>query len=164
MPKIGENHAYEQFFFTEGTTRRLSTLLLPFRRPLLLCTPSIAQALDREGRPYILLDRDKRFSHLSGYQRFDLRSPHLIFDDFDVIVTDPPFSNISLADFRDTVDLLVRCRPSPPPLFLCYIQSREDALLKLFAHHSLVRHPGALGYQSVSAATQARIFLYGPAL
>ena len=46
MPRVSENHAYEQFFFSDETTRRLTDLAAQFSRPLLLCTPSIAEALE----------------------------------------------------------------------------------------------------------------------
>ena len=162
MPRIREDHAHEQFFFSEGTCARLVALASQYRRPLLLCTPSIAVALDAQSRPYILLDRDRRFAHLSGYQRFDLRAPHMIFEDFDAIFVDPPFSNISLEQLAGTVDALARCAPTQPDLYLCYINTREEELLRRFGMFSLRRHPGALGYRSVKASTQARIFLYGP--
>lgn len=161
MPRVSENHAYEQFFFSDETTRRLADLAAQFTKPLLLCAPSIAEALEAHGHPYILLDRDARFAHLSGFQSFDLRRPHMVFDDFDAIITDPPFSNISIGDFRRTVDLLAQGAPAPPALFVCYISTREDALLQAFSAYRIARR-FALRYRSVSARTQDRIFLYGP--
>lgn len=162
MPRIREDHAHEQFFFSDETCQRLVKLASRYRRPLLLCTPSLAEALEARSRPYILLDRDRRFAHLRGYQRFDLRSPHLVFEDFDAIFADPPFSNISLAQLAGTVDALARCAPSRPDLYLCYINTREAELLRCFGDFPLRRYAGALGYRSVKASTQARIFLYGP--
>lgn len=161
MPRVSENHAYEQFFFSDDTTRRLADLASQYARPLLLCTPSIAEALESRGHPYLLLDRDTRFSHLSGFQPFDLRRPHMVFERFDAIFTDPPFSNVSIGDFRQTVDLLAQGAPARPALYLCYINTREAALRKAFSAYGIERlFP--LGYRSVKASTQGRIFLYGP--
>ena len=160
--RLTENHAYEQFFFSDETTARLTTLAMRYRRPLLLCTPSLAVALQAQRHPFILLDRDRRFSSLKGYERFDLRNPHMVFAKFDAIFADPPFSNVSLEAFADTVDLLAQGAPKRPDLYLCYINTREADLLKRFSDYGLARHPRALRYRSVKAATQSRIFLYGP--
>mgnify|MGYP006064169991 FL=1 len=132
--KLTENHAYEQFFFSEETTDRLVSLALPFQKPLLLCTPSLAVALAEKKRKFILLDRDRRFKKLRGYEQFDLRNPHMVFAKFDAIFADPPFSNISLEDFHRTVELLAQGAPRRPPLYLCYINTREPALLLSLIH------------------------------
>ena len=93
MPEIPEDHRFEQFFFDAATTRRLAAEAMRHRRPLLLCLPSIAEALEAAGHPYTLLDRDTRFSHLSGWQRWDLQKPELVFEDFDAILCGPDTSS-----------------------------------------------------------------------
>jgi len=162
MKDIAENHAYEQFFFSDATRARLVKIARQHRHPLLLCTPTIAQELDAVGHPYTLLDRDRRFAHLKGYERFDLRKPHMVFGSFDAIIADPPFSNVSLPDLKRTIDLLAQGTSLEPALYLCFINGQEGKLLSLFSAYRLERCPPSLGYRSVKAATQARIFLYGP--
>ena len=165
MLDLPENHRFEQFFFDAPTTARLTRIAQGYRRPLLVCLPSIAAALAEASKKprYILLDRDTRFQHLPHYQPFDLFRPHMVLEEFDAILCDPPFSNITLPQLRETLDLLARCPSRRPALYLCYIASREEALLDTFRPDGLARLPGGpLGYQSVAARTQANIFLYGP--
>ncbi len=163
MPDIPEDHRFEQFFFDSRTATRLARIAMGYRRPLLLCMPSLAERLEAAGHPYRLLDRDTRFRHLAGWQRWDLMKPELIFEDFDAILCDPPFANVTLPDLVRAIDLLAAGAPEPPALHLAYIDTRETALLHAFAHHGLRRHFGSLGYRSVKASTQARIAWYGPA-
>lgn len=162
MPEIPEDHRFEQFFFDAPTTRRLSAEAMRHRRPLLLCLPSIAEVLEAAGHPYILLDRDTRFRHLPGWRRWDLQKPELVFEDFDALLCDPPFANVTLAELVRAVDLLAAGAPSAPSVHLAYIDTREAALLEAFAHHGLTRRFGPLGYRTVKAETQARIAWYGP--
>ena len=163
MPEIPEDHRFEQFFFDAATTRRLAAEAMRHRRPLLLCLPSIAEALEAAGHPYTLLDRDTRFSHLSGWQRWDLQKPELVFEDFDAILCDPPFANVTLPELVRAVDLLAAGSARTPAVYFAYIDTREDDLLAAFAHHGLSRRFGPLGYRTVKASTQARIAWYGPA-
>ncbi len=162
MPRIPEDHRFEQFFFSAATRDYLTALAAEFTLPLMVCMPSLAEALHAQGRRHILLDRDQRFAHLPSYQRFDLHHPHMVFSPFDAIFIDPPFSNIDLPELRRTIDLLASAAPTRPPLYLCYTSTREQALLRTFAHFSLKRLRGPLGYRTVKAATQQRICLYGP--
>lgn len=159
---IREDHAHEQFFFADNSRARLVELAQQYRHPLLLCMPSVAVDLDAMGHAYTLLDRDTRFQHLRGYERFDLRRPHMVFTSFDAIFCDPPFSNLSLRDLRGVVDVLCMGTASVPDVFLCYIRTREALLLEVFAAHALHRLGSALRYQSVKPHTQDQIFLYGP--
>ena len=57
---ITEDHAYEQYFFDADTRAALLSLLGQFKKPLLLCTPSIAVDAEAAGISYLLLDRDER--------------------------------------------------------------------------------------------------------
>jgi hypothetical protein len=163
MPDIPEDHRFEQFFFDGPTTRRLAAEAMRYRRPLLLCLPSIAEALEAAGHPYRLLDRDTRFQHLAGWQRWDLQKPELVFEDFDAILCDPPFANVTLPELVRAIDLLAAGAARPPAVHLAYIDTREPSLLRAFTHHGLTRRFGPLGYRSVKAETQARIAWYGPA-
>ncbi|MEL6343454.1 MAG: hypothetical protein AAFV53_09985 [Myxococcota bacterium] len=160
MFSFTEDHRFEQFFFNTGTTARLSRIARQFRRPLLLCMPSLAKDLEDRLHPYRLLDRDRRFTNLSGYEYFDLLNPHMIFEDFDAIFVDPPFANVTLPQLRETIDLLASCPPRRPALFICYIASREAQLMETFSPYQLRRENEPLGYRTVKAATQARIRLY----
>lgn len=163
LASLREDHRFEQFFFDEATTRRLSQLARTARDPLLVCLPSIAVSLHQDGHPARLLDRDKRFSGLPRMQTFDLHAPDYVDGQHDLLMCDPPFANVTLDKLRDTLDLLVSTamKPHPQPaLALCYISSRDSALKAAFAPYDLQTVGPPLGYRSVSASTQARIRLY----
>lgn len=163
LTSLREDHRFEQFFFDDATTQRLTRLAGTVRDPLLVCLPSIALSLARSGQPARLLDRDKRFAGLPRMQRFDLQSPDYIDGQHDLLMCDPPFANVTLPRLRETLELLITTAMAPqsaPALALCYISDRDAALKKAFAHHDLQAVGPPLGYRSVSASTQARIRLY----
>ena len=162
MPAVPEDHRFEQFFFDAPTVRRLATIAMGFRRPVLLCMPSLAERLDASGHPYRLLDRDVRFQDLKGWKRWDLLQPELLFEDFDAIFCDPPFANVTLRQLSRAIDTLAASLSTPPAVHIAYTDTREAALLQAFAHHGLCRHFGPLGYRTVKERTQARIAWYGP--
>ena len=45
-------------------------------------------------RPYRLLDRDRRFRFLGGFQEFSLTEPFLVDEPYDAVFLDPPFANV----------------------------------------------------------------------
>ena len=53
-----------------------------------------------QGRDEKLLDIDERFSYLKYFEKFDIKNPHVPdgSGDFNVIVIDPPFFNITTKD------------------------------------------------------------------
>ncbi len=155
-----EDHRHEQFFFDGSTTERLAGLARGFRHPVLLCLPSVAASLEDSGHPYTLLDRDRRFASLAGYQHFDLFEPHLFDGSHDAVLCDPPFANVQLDRLATVVDLLAAGQPRPFAVGIAYIDTRQDALLQAFAHVGLARTWGPLGYRTVAASTQARIQWY----
>lgn len=166
---VDENHAYEQYFFDEPTRARLLKLMSCYERPLLLCAPSLAVALEDEeaaagstSSDYMLLDRDERFAFLRGYREFDLDKPTRL-DSFtaDVVFCDPPFANFPLRSLRDVIDVLA---PPEVPVFLAYNGRREDEVQQAFSGRQLFQKLGEepLGYLSVKPKTANRIWLLGP--
>jgi hypothetical protein len=95
---IEEDHAYEQYFFDETTRETLCGLIARFERPLLLCVPSLAVLAEESGQPYLLLEKDERFSFLTGFRPYDLLDPTPAPIDVpcDAVIADPPFGNIEL--------------------------------------------------------------------
>lgn len=168
---VEEDHRFEQFFYCEKTVKRITDSFVSlYERPLFLCNPSLAVAArDRDVRDYLLLDRDDRWSEVlpkGKYKRFELSQPRLVGAsfDYDAVFCDPPFANVDLAKLRAVVDLLA-CTESQKkaPLYLAFLGDREDEVFRHFnPAYDLERKPPALGYVSVKAETQARIFLYGP--
>ena len=171
---VVEDHAYEQFFFDLDTRSRLLALLSRFERPLLLCVPSLAVAMEEKAASgsspadYLLLDRDERFGFVGNFHALELEKPsESVLEacarfDCDVIFCDPPFANFDLDQLRGALDELV---PDPSvPLYLAYNGRREAELNAAFAgRQGLVTVAGVpLGYESVKSSTQKRICLFGP--
>jgi hypothetical protein len=162
---LAEDTRHEQFFFDPPTTAALLAEVRRFARPLLVCLPSLAAALEAEGRPARLLDRDRRLrGRLRGWERFDLLQPHLVFAQPDAIFIDPPFAGVPLPALKAAVELLGADSPRRPALGICHLLDRRDELEQIFAAEGLRPMRGPLGYVSVADRTQARIWLYGCSL
>ena len=128
-----------------------------------MCTPSLAVSAEEAGQPYLLLERDERFSFLTHFQPFDLFNPTRVTEyKYDAIFCDPPFSNLELAVLRDALDVMPGCAASrEAPLYIAYNSRREAELLRYLDRFQLEKmHP--LTYCSVKAKTQQHLWLYGP--
>lgn len=167
---VEEDHRFEQFFYDETTVKRITDSFVSlYERPLFLCNPSLAVAARDRGMEYLLLDRDDRWQKVlpkGKYKRFELSQPRLVGAtfDYDAVFCDPPFANVDLKKLRNVIDLLA-CTEAQrrAPLYVAYLGNREDDMFRAFnPEYDLERKPPALGYVSVKAETQARIFLYGP--
>lgn len=114
---VEEDHAYEQYFFDGATRESLCGLMAQFERPLLLCVPSLAVLAEESGQPYVLLEKDERFSFLMGFRPYDLLSPTPAPTDVpcDAVIADPPFANIELGQLRRALECLYSSLPSRPP-------------------------------------------------
>jgi 16S rRNA G966 N2-methylase RsmD len=122
LARLQEDTRHEQFFFDAPTVRRLVGRAASFDHPLLVCMPSLAVHLHAAGRPVTLLDRDRRFRSLPGFERWDLLRPHMVFGEHDAIFVDPPFANITPAQLARAVELLVGGMPRQPALFVCHLR------------------------------------------
>ena len=160
-----EDHRYEQYYFDAQTRTALIGLLAHFERPLLLCAPSLAVAIEETALSpdYLLLDRDDRFSFLRGFQRWDLKNTADVARVGnglpDVVFCDPPFANFPLRQLRDAIDVLA----PRAPLYLAYNVQREEEVQRAFdGWHHVLDNLGPLGYESVKPTTQRQIVLFGP--
>ena len=162
---ISEDHNHEQFFYDDTTNRRLFEFLDRFDLPLLLCNPSLAVLAEEAKRPYLLLDRDRRFRFLPGFREFSLTAPFLVDAPYDAIFLDPPFANISPAQLVRCLRLMAPSHAQASvPLFLAYNSEREEVLLKAFEEYPgpALQRSSPLSYRSVRMETQSKIFLYAP--
>ena len=167
---VEEDHRFEQFFYCDKTVKRITDSFVSlYERPLFLCNPSLAVAAQSRDMEYLLLDRDDRWKTVlpkGKYKRFELSQPRLIGAsfDYDAVFCDPPFANVDLRALRNVIDLLAFTETQRrAPLYLAFLSDREDEVFRAFnPEYDLERKPPALGYRSVKAETQARIFLYGP--
>lgn len=58
-----------------------------------------------------LLDIDTRFKELKGFHYFDLKNPHYFANKFELIIVDPPFFGISLADMAQAITMISKKKP-----------------------------------------------------
>lgn len=131
---ITEHHNYEQFFYSDKTTRDIYQVVKLYFYPLFLCNPSLAIYTSRNMKDsnkkkdgendddvtkpceYLLLDRDGRFKNIIGgsnFKQFNLFEPILLtcFPQYDVIFIDPPFANITPTQI---VNCIKRMAPPAP--------------------------------------------------
>lgn len=159
MVSITENHSREQYFWDSETVGALADVLEAFKHPCCLCTPTVGLELLRRERLVTILDIDERFAHLPGFQLWDLMKPTVVRKDFDVLLVDPPFFNVSLSKLFKALRLLCRFDPSRK-IMVAWLKRRESALLSRFASFSLRATGIKLGYESVERCAKNEIELY----
>lgn len=155
-----ERHEHEQYFFAPPTVHGLATFLASYSRPACLCTPMVGALLAQRGHPARILEIDERFAATSGFVRFDLYRPHTLDERFDLILCDPPFEKVGLAQLFAAVRVLAH-GSFAQPLLLCYPSARAGALLGTFAPFGLTAIDAYPRYVSVQAHGPQGIRLYG---
>ncbi len=88
---MDELHQNEQYFFDQPTLDHLASFGQQFSNPCWLCAPLLGQTLVERGCQVTILDIDRRFASLPGFQHYDIFSPIWLEEEFDLIVCDPPF-------------------------------------------------------------------------
>ncbi|MDF1666995.1 MAG: hypothetical protein P1V97_34950 [Planctomycetota bacterium] len=159
MASITENHTREQYFWDSQTVTFLADILASFDRPCCLCTPTVGAELLRRQRPVTILDIDERFAELPGFQVWDLLKPSVVQKDFDVLLVDPPFFNVSLTRLFKSLRLLCRFDPSRK-ILVAWLKRRESALLSRFESFTLRPTGIKLGYETVVSCGKNDIELY----
>ena len=124
---MNENHENEQYFFTEATVGYLSKLAMEFDNVCCICCPSVGKKLEELGANVTILDIDERFSNLSGFKYWDIKSPEYIPDEFDLIIMDPPFFNVSMREIRKSIQMLTHFDINKNKLMITYLSRRENA-------------------------------------
>lgn len=160
---VSENHNFEQFFYSDKSTKTIYQLVRNFEKPLLMCNPSLAVMADADGIDYLLLDRDTRFDFLKNYREFSLLEPFLVNYDYDAIFIDPPFANVTPSQLVQCIQLMSRKEKWSAPVFIAYNAQRENELVEAFKD---LNCPGLtklwrLEYSSVSQ-DDMNICLFGP--
>jgi hypothetical protein len=156
---VHEDHQREQYFFDPPTVARLAALLSRYERPCCLCAPTLAEALQRRGRPARLLEVDERFARLPGFLRWDLYRPQPLAERFDVLFCDPPFRKVTLAQLFSALRVL--CQGDfATPLLLCHLASRERDVRGALGRFGLAPTGIEPGYVSVRPVEEHRVMLY----
>lgn len=139
---ISEDHRNQQYFYDVATSAKMVRLVRRFKKPLLVCVPSIAAKLDAAGEDYLLLDRDERFATLKSFEPFDLRQPKPVTYAFDALFLDPPFANVTPQELAAAVAAL--CGDRRVPLFVGLQRTAE--LVEAFGAYDLRDTGDVLGY------------------
>jgi hypothetical protein len=144
-----ELHDREQYFFDRATLDHLTEFLQGFERPCCLCAPLLGKALVERGVGATILDTDDRFADVPGYAHFDLYRPHWLGQDFDVVVCDPPFFNVSLSQLFSAVRI-VAGNDFKQSLLVCNLRRRASAVVGTFARFGLQPTGYMPTYQTVT--------------
>jgi Probable N6-adenine methyltransferase len=133
-----ERHEHEQYFFLPETTAHLASFAAHFERPCCLCAPSVGVVLGQRKVPAAVLEIDERFAATPGFLHWDVYRPRVLAERFGLILCDPPFLKVSLAQLFAAVRVLAGGVASPQqPLLLCYPRERAGNLLGTFAPFGL---------------------------
>ncbi len=151
-----ELHENEQYFFDEPTLRELAAFLSRFGSIGCVCAPMLGKCLVEMGANVAILDIDDRFSDLKGFVEYNLYKPHWLGTEFDVILCDPPFFNVSLSQLFSALRMLSLNRFTQP-LMVSYLKRRENAILGTFAKFGLAPTGYEPGYQTIQECEKNRI-------
>ena len=155
-----ELHENEQYFFAEPTLAHLATFLARFAAPCCLCAPLVGRRLAEQGVAVTILDIDERFAIVPGFRRYNLYRPEWLDQEFDIIVCDPPFFNVSLSQLFAAIRLISH-NHFEQPLLITYLQRRSAAILGAFAPFGLQPTGYLPSYQTVQAIERNTIEFFG---
>jgi hypothetical protein len=154
-----ERHEREQYFFDRPTLDALADLLGRFERPCCLCAPMLGGEMHRRGRVVRVLDVDRRFADLAGFVEWDLYRPRHLDEDFDLLLCDPPFFNVSLSQLFTAARLLCHFDLSRK-VMISYPVRRQNAILGTFAPFNLKPTGYHPGYRTVQKCEKNDIEFY----
>ena len=157
-----EKHENEQYFFDRPTLKRLADFVegAGYQNPCCICAPLLGQELERRGLEVAILDIDERFSGLKGFQRYDIYQPGWLDQAFDLIVCDPPFFSVSLAQLFMALRLLSHHNYSQP-LLVSYLARRANNIMGTFTRFGLTATGYRPGYQTVQKVERNEIEFFG---
>jgi hypothetical protein len=149
-----EEHSREQYFFDESTLDALTSFVTRRAAPVLVCCPMLGRRLHAAGREVATLDVDERFAALPSFVRFDLYRPDPAVVQAlpvpDLVLVDPPFFNVSLAQLFKALRLVCRFDLATP-VMLSYLRRRQSAVESVFTPFGLRMTPHRVGYRTVQA-------------
>jgi len=128
-----EQHDLEQYFFDDAAIARLADFVAArFQKPCCLCCPLLSEELARRNVAVRILDVDRRFADVRGFQLYDVFRPAWLDETFDIIICDPPFFKVSLSQLFRAVRTLSH-HDFAQPLLLCYLSRRAANVRGTFA-------------------------------
>lgn len=127
-----EIHKNEQYFFDEATLHHMADFLSRFTNPCCLCAPLLGRELEQRGIDVTVLDVDMRFSDLKGFREYNICRPSHIGKEFDIIVCDPPFFNVSLSKLFHAIRMLAQFNYRQA-VFVSYLSRRRFNIMGTFS-------------------------------
>lgn len=155
-----ELHENEQYFFDQPTLAHLADFVSQFERPACLCAPMLGKVLEEKGVAVKILDIDERFASLRGFRKYDLYRPEWLGEQYDLIVCDPPFFNLSLAQLFTALRLL-SCNDYTQPMLVSYLSRRAGNLTGALSRFNLEPTGYRPGYQTVQRVERNEIEFFG---
>ncbi|MBD3352221.1 MAG: hypothetical protein GF364_12100 [Candidatus Lokiarchaeota archaeon] len=150
-----ENHKNEQYFFTKATQDNIIEICSNLRNIAFLCCPSLSLRHELSSREDIkFFDIDARFNSI---EYFDISNPKYV-GEFDLVVIDPPFFNLSLKKMRKAILSLLNYN-FQKKLLITYLIRREKVLLRVFTGFDL-KLTGYAEYNNVDRSVRNKIGIY----
>lgn len=159
MQYLEEQHDREQYFFDPSTLGRVADFVARYQRPCCLCAPMVGRELHNRRRPVCVLDVDERFADLPGFRKWDLYRPQHVDEEFDLILCDPPFFNVSLSQLFKAIRLLCRFDLGHK-VMISYPIRRQNAILNVFAPFGLAPTGWRPEYLTVQKSQRNEIEFY----
>lgn len=157
-----EDHAKEQYFFTDDTRRRLACVAQAHQgMPLFLCCPTVGVTYTEMFKePSISLDSDQRFKHAWGFHVWDLYRPkRLSVYEPTLIICDPPFNKVRMDQLFAAIRELTPYRPvNTVKLLIAIDPAHAGALMGTFAMYGL--RPSGFSPSYVTVSPEVGIEFY----
>ena len=153
-----ERHENEQYFFSDETVQHLADFIVEsnFVLPCCLCCPLLGRELVQRGIETRILDVDERFADVAGFQTYDLYRPRWTGEKYGIIVCDPPFFKVSLAQLFGAIRVLAQ-HDFAQPLMLFYLSRRAANVTGTFAKFDLAATGWRPDYRTVQQAERNQI-------
>lgn len=155
-----ELHKNEQYFFDAETITHLVSFLAAFKRIGILCAPMLGQALANSDREITVLDIDERFANVRGFLNWSIYRPQRLPQEFDIIICDPPFFNVSLSQLFQAIRVLSHFNLEQK-LLVSYLHRRTNAIIGTFVPFRLEPTGYFPAYVTVQKNEKNRIEFFG---
>lgn len=139
----------EQYFFDKETVRHLADILSLFSNPCCLGAPTVALELCDRGLACSLLDKDGRWGSYPGYVRYDIHQPKRLGQRFGIILTDPPFFEVTVQELFKAIRYLSD-GDEAQQLLICHLVRRREDIVKRFRRYGVSPIEYYPGYCSVA--------------
>ena len=161
-----ERHEAEQYFWDAETLELLGDVAARFELPCALCAPMFGRVLSERKIASRSLDCDERFAAAENFAVYDLYRPVYRDEIYGVIICDPPFWKVSLAQLFAAIRLLAH-HDFEQPLAICYPARRAKNICGTFAKFGLEPTGYFPGYLTVQDLERNRIeffanFMWNP--